>query len=185
MRPLEELAEADLVRAAKSGTDEGRQAYSELVRRHQAWLIRLISQLMRIPTTEAEDLAQEAFVRTFAAIDRLPDDVSFRAWIRVVATRLAFNARRNRMTRDRIQDTLPPPATAQGGDSLAARDALDHVLGELSYPYREILLLRFVEELPIEEIARTLNIGLSAAKMRLKRAREAFMERYDAITEDS
>ncbi len=184
MRTVEGLDEHELVHAAKAGGEAGREAYSELVRRHQAWLVRLVSQLMRIAPTEAEDLAQEAFVRTYAGIGRLPEDVSFRGWIRVVAMRLAFNARRNRQTRDRLNDTLPPPAPGPSGDAVADREAIDRVLAELSYPYREILLLRFVEELSIEEIARSLDIGLSAAKMRLKRAREAFTKKYDAMLEE-
>ena len=183
MGKLKSMDERALVAVAKGGGPHARDAYAELVRRHQAWLVRLIAQLMRVQPAEAEDLAQEAFVRTFAAIDRLPDDVHFKAWIRVVATRLAYNARRNRRTRERIGDSLPPPPSAQHTDALAERQALDRVLGELSYPYREVLLLRYVEELPIEEVAQTLNIGLSAAKMRLKRARAAFIEKYDAATE--
>ena len=53
------------------------------------------------------------------------------------------------------------------------------MLGELAYPYREIMVLRFVEELPIKEIARVLEIGESAAKMRLSRARAEFQRTYE------
>jgi len=55
-------------------------------------------------------------------------------------------------------------------------------LARLSYPYREILLLRHVEEMALEDIATVLDVGLSAAKMRLSRARKAFMEHYEEVT---
>ena len=58
---------------------------------------------------------------------------------------------------------------------MEARDALLKVLDRLPYPDREVLILRHLEELSVEEIAAMLDIGRSAAKMRLKRARERFM----------
>jgi RNA polymerase sigma-70 factor (ECF subfamily) len=55
-----------------------------------------------------------------------------------------------------------------------ARNLLEQVLPKLSYASREVLVLRYVEELSIAEIASMLNLGESAAKMRLSRAREEF-----------
>ena len=54
------------------------------------------------------------------------------------------------------------------------------MLAELPYPYREIMVLRFVEELPLKDIADVLEIGESAAKMRLARARADFQRIYEA-----
>jgi RNA polymerase sigma-70 factor (ECF subfamily) len=53
-----------------------------------------------------------------------------------------------------------------------ARDVLGKLLVQLSYPYREVLTLRYLEEMDVLEIAKALDLGESAAKMRLKRARE-------------
>ncbi len=54
--------------------------------------------------------------------------------------------------------------------------AVEGTLAQLSYPYREILVLRFVEELTVLEIAETLSLGESAVKMPLARARDRFYE---------
>jgi len=174
-----------LLARAQGGGPRAKEAYSELVRRHQSWLVRLVAQLTRVPQADAEDLAQEAFVRSYVGLDRMPSDVNFRAWVRVSAMRLAYNARRDRATRERLNQTLDKEESVTTGDAFAARQMLEQVLGELTYSYREILLLRHVEELSLEEIAALLNIGLSAAKMRLTRARAAFVESHDALMEHS
>jgi RNA polymerase sigma-70 factor (ECF subfamily) len=170
-----------LLELAKAGGPKGRQAYDALVRRHQHATVRLVMHLLHGRQAEAEDLAQDAFVRAFVGLDRIPKGASFRAWVRVTATRLAYNAQRNRATRSRLRETMPPPAGSTDS-SVEDREAVNVAMGRLSYPYREILVLRHVEELSLEEIGALLQIGVSATKMRLKRAREAFLERYEEVT---
>lgn len=176
--------EVELVRIAATGRGDAHRAYEELVRRYQGWLVRLLTQLLDGRQAEAEDLAQETFVRGYLALPELGEGVAWRAWLRVVATRLAYNANRNRATRRRLLEDRPTGPESVPPPALAERQVLDRALGGLSYPYREILILRHVEELPLEEIATLLDIGLSAAKMRLKRAREAFVALYDAQHEE-
>ena len=180
MNDLSQLDDDALLARARSGTDESQIGYGELVRRHQGWLVSLVARLMAVRAHEAEDLAQEAFVRTYVGLAEMPPGVNFRAWVRVAALRLAYNERRNRQTRARLRSTMPPPQpTESSAASLSAREVLQDILSKLSYPYREILVLRHLEELPLEEIAATLDLGLSAAKMRLKRAREAFITEHE------
>jgi RNA polymerase sigma-70 factor, ECF subfamily len=99
---------------------------------------------------------------------------NFRAWIRTIATRVAFNYRRDSATRAKYHAALEPTPDGRYGDATETRDLLDRVLTRLSYPHREILVLRYVEELSLIEIGDLLNLGESAAKMRLLRAREEF-----------
>lgn len=173
-------AEIPLVERAREGGPDGMAAYGTLISRHQAWLVRYLVYLCRDQGT-AEDLAQEVFIRAHRGLATYRGDASFRTWLRSIATRLAFNHRRDDATRRRYEEEaetswmLPP-----SDDALASREALLRVLDGLAYPYKEILVLRFVEELSIEAIAYTLDIGKSAAKMRLSRARAAFESHYDA-----
>lgn len=166
--------------AAKRGL-VGQLAFESLVDRHQQWLVRLLTHLLG-NQSDAEDVAQDAFVRAFLAIDSCGDGARFRGWLRVIARRLAFNHRREARTRARYEE-LSGGATAIDGEALPqqfeGRDLLKQVLVELPYPYREIMVLRFVEELQLKDIAELLEIGESAAKMRLMRARAEFQRIFE------
>ena len=172
--------DASLVRAAAQRGLPGQLAFETLVDRHQQWLVRLLAHLLG-NQSDAEDVAQDAFVRAFLAIEQCGDGARFRGWLRVIARRLAFNHRRDSRARARYEEESGLPMTLSGESmtgQLGERDLLKRVLGELAYPYREIMVLRFVEELPLKEIAEVLEIGESAAKMRLTRARTEFQREY-------
>lgn len=171
---LRDVPEAELVQRFRSGGRAGDDAYSELVERHQAWMVRLVGYLLG-GFADAEDVAQEAFVRGFLHRDDLSDNHGFKPWVRVIATRVAFNTRRASAARKRYHGQVQAPATNDMPDaSPEARQLLEQVLGKLPYAFREVLVLRYVEELSIAEIATQLNLGESAAKMRLARARDEF-----------
>ena len=172
--------DAALVRQAAQRGLPGQLAFEALVDRHQQWLVRLLTHLLG-SKSDAEDVAQDAFVRAFLAIDQCGDGARFRGWLRVLARRLAFNHRRDARVRARYEEQSggpPSPGDSMTGQ-LGERDLLTQVLGELAYPYREIMVLRFVEELPLKDIAELLEIGESAAKMRLTRARAEFQREYE------
>ena len=171
-----------LLDQARLGGASGKKAYGALVEKHQAWLVRLVAHLLQRSPADAEDIAQDAFIRTLAALDRIPRDVNFRAWLRVTAVRLAYNHRRDAFTRQKYHDAWRPAEAPPTGSQLEAGEALRATLARLPYPYREILILRHVEEMALGDIASALDVGLSAAKMRLSRARKAFVEHYDEVT---
>lgn len=178
----EESSDADLVARVKDGGEHGKQAFQILVERHQKWLVALLKHLIS-DRQEAEDLAQNVLVKAFFALPKFRDESKFRTWLRVIATREAFNHYRKRGNSEIPTDFDEQPAiieddqpTAQ--ERLHERDALNLALKKVPYPYREILVLRYIEELSIEEIGESLELGTSATKMRLKRAREFFQEAY-------
>jgi len=165
-----------LVNLAAARGLEGQLAFETLVDRHQNWLVRLLVHLLG-SQTDAEDVAQEAFIRAFVAIEDCKDGSRFRGWLRVIARRLAFNYRRDAKTRALYEEhsgVLASRIVAPIAGRVEGRDLLKHVLDDLGYPFREVMVLRFVEELPIKEVAAVLEISESAAKMRLFRARAEF-----------
>jgi len=168
-------SEDELLALAKGRGRRALAAYGDLVRKHQGRVVRLATYLLG-SDADADDIAQEAFLRAHANLARFDSGASFAAWTRTVATRLCFNQRRDRRARERREhgDDADAPTNVPS----STRTAVEWTLAQLSYPYREVLILRFVEELSLEEIAATLDIGLSAAKMRLSRARESFHEVY-------
>ena len=153
-----------------------------LVRRHHGWVRRLLAHVLG--PEDADDVAQEVFVTAYEKLPNLRDPAGFRGWLRRIALRLAFNARRSGRRRNERHEHLAEIArlfAPRPPDELDRRVLIEQVLSRLSYPYREILVLRYVEELRIEEIASTLEIGLSAAKMRLLRARREFLHHYERL----
>ncbi len=168
-------SDEELLAVARAGDRAGLAAYEALVRRYQGRVVRLATYLLGADS-EAEDVAQEVFLRAHANLSRLEEGSNFWAWTRTIATRLCFNLRRDRATRSRREDEVDEPSSHAPSST---RTAVEWTLGQLSYPYREVLILRFVEELSLEEIAVTLDIGTSAAKMRLARARQSFFDVYN------
>ena len=172
---MSEAADDELLETARSGGRRSLGAYETLVRRHQGRVLRLATYLLA-SDADAQDVTQEVFLRAYDNLSRLEEGSSFAAWTRVVATRLCFNLKRDRATRARNEQTDVEEGTTSPS---SARTAVEWTLAQLPYPYREVLILRFVEELSLDEIAQTLDIGLSAAKMRLARARQSFFEVYE------
>jgi RNA polymerase sigma-70 factor, ECF subfamily len=165
----------ELLEIARDGGRRSLRAYEELVRRHQGRVLRLATYLLS-SEADAQDITQEVFLRAHGNLSRLEQGSSFSAWMRVVTTRLCFNLRRDRATRARNEQG---DADERVASPSSARTAVEWTLAQLPYPYREVLILRYVEELSLEEIAHTLDVGLSAAKMRLTRARQSFAEVYE------
>lgn len=158
-----------------------RGVFSELVTRHIAWLLRLLGYIL-VSAAGAEDVAQETLVQAYRAMRLGERPRELRPWLRVIATRRAFNHRRARKTRERHHEQAPPPAADSRHDARhAAAEQVRVVLAALPHPYREVLVLRYIEELEIREIASLLELGESAAKMRLARARDRFQEVSDSL----
>ncbi len=172
---MNQASDDELLEIARDGGRRSLRAYEALVRRHQGRILRLATYLLS-SDADAQDVAQEVFLRAHGNLARLEQGASFSAWTRLVATRLCFNLRRDRATRTRNEQADDEERSTSPS---SARTAVEWTLAQLPYPYREVLILRFVEELSLEEIAETLDIGLSAAKMRLTRARQTFFDVYE------
>ncbi len=183
--------EARLVEASKAGDTA---AFGELVRQHQD---RVYNVCWRIcgNRTDAEDLAQETFVRAFEAIARFDGRARFYTWLFRIAANLAISAgRRERRARTVSLDGGPrlvhedeAPAgerlaveTASPQESVMDREAQALVLSalaELDEEYRVVVTLRDLESLSYEEIAEVLEVPVGTVKSRLHRGRLALRER--------
>jgi RNA polymerase sigma-70 factor (ECF subfamily) len=119
---------------------------------------------------EAEDAVQEAFARASAHWGRVGNYDSPEAWVRRVALNVAFTglrrARRVVEVLARAQPPAPPPLPAESLELVEALKALP-------VPFRQVLVLRYLADLPVERIAGELGIAVGTAKSRLARARQA------------
>jgi len=134
---------------------------------------RLVAELYSVvgSLAEAEDAVQEAFARASVRWERLRDYDHPDAWVHRVALNLAASSLR-RARRKLVADRrvgVPPPAPAPGEDTVVLAQAL----GRLRRRHREVLVLHYLAELSVEEMARVLRIPVGTVKGRLFRARAA------------
>ena len=126
--------------------------------------------------SDAEDVVQAAFVKAFTRLDQLEDGAKARPWLLQITYREAITVVRRR--RDVPTDPLElpeNPSTAHGPDDRAIANSIAEqisaALSQLRDDERMAVVLRDVEELSMREVAKILDVGLSAAKMRVHRGR--------------
>ena len=182
--------EAALIRAAQGGDEP---AFAELVRRYQRAVYRVGYGLTRNPA-DADDLAQETFVRAYRARGRFRADEPLYPWLSRIAVNLAYSLFRRR--RRRPETPIEPLVEAGhqwAGDDDPERDTADRErheqlqasLAELSKEHQTILVLRVVEGLSYDEIARTIGVPVGTVMSRLSRARAELKTRLRARTGES
>ena len=186
---LEPDREAALVRSAQGG-DEA--AFGEIVHHFQRSIYRVAYALTR-NASDADDLAQETFVRAYQAIGRFRAGEPLYPWLSRIAVNQAFTLFRRR--RRRPETSIEPLAEAgrqwAADDDPAERAAesqqherLTAAFAELSPEHQAVLTLRVVEDLSYDEIARTLGVPVGTVMSRLSRARADLRTRFRALTGD-
>lgn len=177
-------ASADLVAAARRGD---RDAFADLVRAHHPNVYGLCLGMLGDPAA-ADDAAQEAFLAAWKALPSFKGDSAFGTWLHRIAANKCLDAlrRAGRRTEDSLDAILEAGGaraeSVQSGGSgpetaVEAADLAGKVLGGLSDEYRLILTLREVQGLSYEEIMAVMDCSLDSVKARLRRAREAALER--------
>jgi RNA polymerase sigma-70 factor (ECF subfamily) len=162
-------SEADLVARLTAG-DEG--AAHEFFDRYSARIRRFIAHSLGGAADEADDILQETFIALADALPFFRGDSSLFTFACAIAHRkvlsfIRINARRARLLRSAPIEKDPDPQPA-GADREFSR-----ALAELRPEYREVLLLKYVEEVGVSEIARILRLSEHAVESRLARARKA------------
>lgn len=172
----ESAADAAAVARVLAGDHD---AFAELVRRHQNPLYRYARGL-GLDHDTALDLVQETFVKAFARCDQCREADRFRSWLfRVFRNTMLDWAKNVRRTEVSILDVGDAAHDEDFAERHALREALGGALTALPSILREAFLLRHDLGHPYEEIAEITGITLSAAKMRVARAREALREALD------
>lgn len=186
--------EAELLARLRAG-DEA--AYERWVRESAPRVLRVVRRFMR-NEQDAQDVAQDAFLSAFRHLARFDGSARLSTWLHRIAVNAALMKLRSkrRHPEESIEERLPrfdsegshehaPSAWALPGDaaleSAEIRKAVRAAIDELPDLYRDVLLLRDIEELSTEEAAAALGITVAASKTRLHRARLALRERLDDL----
>ena len=184
------LEDAQIVEAVRAGDTE---AFRILVERHQDKVYGVLRRLTNDPD-QAEELAQEAFMRAYQGIQSFRGDSQFGTWlvqIAVYAARDFYKRERRGQVisleefQERVGAAAEFPETRSGFDpleNLSERELverLERAMENLPPAYREVFTLRVIEELGYDEIARITRDSVGSLKVRLHRARtllKQFME---------
>jgi RNA polymerase sigma-70 factor (ECF subfamily) len=173
---VERYEESELVERASRGDQA---AFTELVRSHQHEVYTLAVRMVA-DRELAYDVSQEAFVRAWRAIERFRGDAKFSTWMHRITVNTAFTHRdrRKRTQTDSLDDIYREPESVsltpeRGGESAAMRGPLQDALNELPESLRSVVVLKDVYEWSHTEIAEHLDISVTAAKVRLHRARKS------------
>lgn len=175
-----------LVQDALAAPPGDTRAFSELVRRHQARVLANCRHLTR--SDDAEDLAQEVFVKLYFKLGLFEGRARFGTWVQRIKVNHCLNylkSRRGRAFVDLVDAETTDPgalrvdATAEGElDRDRDRERIRAVLDSLPDGLRVPLVMRDVDGLAYAEIQAALGLGESATKMRIARARQEFRSRW-------
>ena len=179
-------SEQDLVTRAQQGD---RSAFAELVRQNQTSCRRLAQSILR-DSGAVEDEVQTALTKALQHIGKFQRESKFSTWLnRIVANQCLMRLRNLRRSRffhldetpaeDGVIFELPSPGPSPETDF--ARQEMARILAtevrHIPPLMRDVVILRDVHELPMEEVARRLGISVPAAKSRLLRARSELRQR--------
>jgi RNA polymerase sigma-70 factor (ECF subfamily) len=172
------LSDAEVIRSVRSGDID---AFALLVDRYHDLLGRYALHLLG-DRSEAEEAVQDAFVRAFRALPSYEEREKFRPWL----LRILVNRCRSVVARRRTEIPLDPALLVwepgeQVVDVMVLRDELSRALAQLPADQREAVVLRFAEDLSFEDMSAVTGAGVSALKMRVRRA----CERLRALLEES
>ena len=189
-----DISDLSLVRRVQRG-DKG--AFDALVLKYQHKLVKLVMRYVRNPA-EAEDIAQEAFIKAYRALPQFRGDSAFYTWLYRIAINTAKNAV---VSRDRspieydldrhntdesydMQGRMKDPDTPEGlvlTDEI--RSTVNSAIEALPEDLRTAIVLRELEGLSYEEIAATMDCPVGTVRSRIFRAREAIDRRLREVFE--
>ena len=184
MKDLKEKTDGQLVAL----TLRDREAFGHLVKRYEKKLKRYVQRLTGLDAASAEDVLQEAFIKIYLNLNDYDPDFSFSAW----AYRITHNEAINHLRKNKI-NTVPLESDDEETVNLieilksetdVAREAsrkdlierIQKAIGLLPEKYREVLILRYTEDMSYEEISDILRMPMGTVAVTINRAKEKFRQ---------
>jgi RNA polymerase sigma-70 factor (ECF subfamily) len=180
----ESISDAECVRRIQRGETE---TFEILVRRHEKAIFNVVYRMLG-DYDDAAETAQEVFLSAYRAIGQFRGDANFSTWLYRIALNHASTRRKSTSSRQRrlvpIDDTelvddveLGPAETLEKKE---IRQRVQRALKELQPEDAMVILLRDLQDIAYEDVARVLNIPIGTVKSRLHRARQALKARLTA-----
>jgi len=176
--------ELELVAGVLDGDQE---AFGELVELYQRPVYNLAYRMLG-EAGEAEDAAQEAFLRAYQHMDRYDQTRPLKTWLLSITSNYCIDRlRKRRLTWLSLEEPLPPHPSLTSGEaepedaalSGERHEAIQSMLTDLAPEYRAAVVLRYWYDMSYTEIAEMLDTTESAIKSRLFRARQSLAEKME------
>ena len=173
---VEMQEDVTLVRRTLAGDQ---QAFANLVEKYKDSVFNVAYRMLGNPS-EAEDVAQETFVRAYTQLHTYKDTHRFSTWLLSIASHLSIDQLRRRRFLALPLDNVPflewiadaSVGPEESALAVEASDEMQRVLSVLPAKYRAVLVLRYWHDLSYDEIAEALHLTPALVKARLHRARE-------------
>jgi len=184
--PDDQLNEQSISLMLRAGQGD-LEAFQELVELHQHAVVGTVAKMLG-NLSDAEDIAQQVFVRIWKSASRYEPSAKFTTWMFTITRNLVFNEVRRRQRKpvvslDERQDDFHIPTSVEPGmqpdESTLQHEletAVDAAIQQLPEKQRLAVVLRRYEHMPYEDIAEVLDLSLSAVKSLLFRARSQLKE---------
>ncbi|GAC1377877.1 MAG: sigma-70 family RNA polymerase sigma factor [Ktedonobacteraceae bacterium] len=189
------LTDEELVAHCKKELPYDTRNYEELVQRYMSRVYSIVYRVV-LNKEEAEDITQEVFVKVYNGVKKFEQQALFSSWLYRIATNSALDAldknkrhskyiaplsKTNATSSHEEMNALHLQASTEAGPEekviqTELRDCINRVLQKLDREQARLLLMRDFNDLSYDEIAKSLEAGLSAVKMRIHRARLSFQE---------
>lgn len=180
---LDRVYERLLVLRCQAG-DEG--AFAEIVGRYSPRLRLFLRQMLGGDAHGAEDVLQEVWFDVFRSVGKLQDLGAFAGWLYRIARDRAYRVLRRKRAVIRPIDETELPSASSDDDRFDDEDRrLVHAsLDGLPHAQREVLLLRFIEDMSYDEIAAAVGCGVGTVRSRLHYAKRAMRESMERNAHD-
>ncbi|MEM1084551.1 MAG: sigma-70 family RNA polymerase sigma factor [Verrucomicrobiota bacterium] len=174
-----------LMRRVAEGDEK---AFRELVERHQHAVVGTVAKMIN-DATEAEDIAQKAFLRVWKHAKRWRPDAKFTTYLFTITRNLVYNESRRRSRKKEVSaeerqddsgyEPAGDPRSEPDAEALKSEmhDEIDQAIQELPEAQRTAVILYSYESMPYEEIAKVLDASVSSVKSLLFRARSTLREK--------
>lgn len=186
------LSDEALAKLIQASPHRDLRAFELLVQRHKGQITANCRHITG-EADESEDLAQDVFVKAFFGIARFEGRAKFRTWLQRIKINHCLNHIRKRKGKHfvEVEDPVVQASLAlrvEGNPErdlvkLTERQKVRRVLEMMRDSLRIPLIMCDMDGLSYQEIAETLGLGLSATKMRIKRAREEFRRLFEGLRE--
>ncbi len=181
LRPVRAADDRELVRRAQG---EDKEAFEELVRRHQHRVFAVAGGILR-KREDVEDIAQQVFVKAYFSLKRFDQRAAFSTWLYKITVNECWDLLRKKKVRPLVYESdlseeqarqilVSEQKEGAGPDiseRLEARQRVERLLEGLDERDRLMLILKEVEGFSIEEVAEVLDLNANTVKVRLFRAR--------------
>jgi RNA polymerase sigma factor (sigma-70 family) len=197
---VDKLPNYDLILQCQVDARPNRAAFSELMRRHQSHVEKVLYHLAP-DWQDRSDLCQEVWIRVYRNLGKLQDPVKFKGWLSRIATNLFYDELRKRK-RNAPPLSLDAPLSLDDGEvdwEIASdlpgpdenlttqefHEQLQAAIADLPEAFRTTIVLREIQGLSYEEIAEMTGVNLGTVKSRIARARSRLQEQLQSYLEGS